>query len=98
MSERSILQRPAGLITDFASDISDLGIPEVRAAVLADLGGKPGTSGNVELPPTALSAVLHYRDAVDPDAQAEAEAIANIAILLSAIIDQIEAWDADWPA
>ncbi|WP_380876357.1 hypothetical protein ACFB49_08320 [Sphingomonas sp. DBB INV C78] len=98
MSERSILQRLAGLIADFASDISDLGIPEVRAAVLADLGGKPGTSGNVELPPTALSAVLHYRDALDPDAQAEAEAIGNIAILLGAIIDQIEAWDADWPA
>ena len=98
MSERSVLQRLAGLVADLASDAADLGIPEVREAVLADLGGKPGTSGTVELPPAALSAVLHYRDAVDPDAQAEAEAIGNIAILIGAIIDQIEAWDADWPS
>ena len=39
-----------------------------------------------------------YRDRVDTDAQADAEAVANIAILLSAIIDQVEAWDADWPS
>lgn len=98
MSERSILQRLAGVVGEFASDAADLGIPEVRAAVLSDLGGAPGTNGSVELPPAALSAVLHYRDAVDPDSQAEAEAIGNIAILLGAIIDQIEAWDADWPS
>ncbi len=47
----------------------------------------------MELPPAALSAVLHYRDAVDPDAQADVEAIGNIALLIGAIIDQIEAWD-----
>lgn len=98
MSARTILQRLAGLVADLARDAADLGIPEVREAVLADLGGKPGTSGSIELPPAALSAVLHYSMAVDPDAQAEAEAIGNIAILLGAIIDQIEAWDADWPA
>ena len=71
----------------------------MREAVLADLGGKPGTSGTVfELPEAPLSAVRQYRDQVDPDAQADAEAIGNIAILLGAIIDQIEAWDADWPS
>jgi hypothetical protein len=56
MSERSVLQRLAGLVADLASDAADLGIPEVREAVLADLGGKPGTSGTVELPPAALRA------------------------------------------
>lgn len=99
MSEKSTLQRLAGWAADVAGDIADLFVhQDVRAAVLADLGGKPGAAGTLELPEAPLTAVRQYRDRVDPDAQADAEAVANIAILLSAIIDQIEAWDADWPS
>jgi hypothetical protein len=99
VSEPSILQRLAGWAGDVVGDIADLfGHEAVRAAVLADLGGTPGAAGTIELPAAPLTAVRQYRDAVDPDAQADAEAVANIAILLSAIIDQVEAWDADWPS
>jgi hypothetical protein len=98
MSVPSVLQRFAGIVAEFAKDAADLGHPEVKAAVLADLGGKPDASGTMVLPPAALEAVSQYRDKVDPDGQADAEAIGNIAILLSAIFDQIEAWDADWPS
>lgn len=98
MSERPILQRLAGLVADLADDVADIASPEVREAVLADLGGKPGAGGAVTFPPAVLDSVRDFRSKVDPDAQAEAEAIGNIAILIGAIIDQIEAWDADWPA
>ena len=99
MSERSILQRIAGWAADVASDIGDLFVHQsVRDAVLADLGGKPGGAGTLTLPDGALNVVRQYRDNVDPDAQADAEAVANIAIIVGAIIDQIEAWDADWPS
>lgn len=99
MSERTILQRLAGLVADLASDAADLlGRPETRAAVLDDLGGKPGAGEAVELPEAPLTAVRLYRDHVDPDSQADAEAVTNLAILLGAIIDQVEGWDADWPS
>ena len=99
MSEKSILQRIAGWAADVADDIGDLFVhQDVRDAVLADLGGKPGPAGALVLPEAPLAAVRQYRDQVDPDAQADAEAVGNIAILLGAIIDQIEAWDADWPS
>ncbi|HEX6886543.1 MAG TPA: DUF6603 domain-containing protein [Candidatus Nanopelagicales bacterium] len=99
MSEKSTLQRLAGWAADVAGDIADLfAHQDVREAVLADLGGKPGAAGTFELPAAPLEAVRQYRDQVDPDAQADAEAVANVAILLGAIIDQIEAWDAEWPS
>jgi hypothetical protein len=99
MSEKSTLQRLASWAAGVAGDIADLFVhQDVREAVLADLGGKPGSAGSFELPAAPLEAVRQYRDAVDPDAQADAEAIGNIAILLGAAIDQIEAWDADWPS
>ena len=99
MSEQSVLQRLAGWAADVADDIADLFVhQDVRKAVLADLGGKPGAATLFDLPEAPLTAVRQYRDRVDTDAQADAEAVANIAILLSAIIDQVEAWDADWPS
>lgn len=99
MSERSFLQRLAGWAADVAGDIGDLFVHrDVREAVLADLGGKPGGAGDLTLPTGALEVVRRYSDNVDPDAQADAEAVANVAIILGAIIDQIEAWDADWPS
>ena len=99
MSEKSTLQRLAGWAAGVAGDIADLFVhQDVREAVLADLGGKPGAAGTFELPAAPLEAVRQYRDKVDPDAQADAEAVGNIAILLGAIIDQIEAWDADGPS
>lgn len=99
MSERSALQRMAGWFADVADDIADLlGHADTRKAILADLGGKPGAAGEMVLPEAPLTAVRHYRDRVDNDAQADAEVVANIAILLGAVIEQVEAWDADWPA
>ena len=100
MSEKSTLQRIAGWAAGVAGDIADLFVhQDVRNAVLADLGGKPGAATVFDLPEAPLEAVRQYRDQVDPDAQADAEAVANIAILLGAIIDQIEGWDgADWPS
>ena len=99
VSEQSVLQRLAGWAADVADDIADLFVhQDVRKAVLADLGGKPGAATLFDLPEAPLTAVRQYRDRVDTDAQADAEAVANIAILLSAIIDQVEAWDADWPS
>lgn len=99
MSERSILQRLAGWFADVASDIADLfEHQDTRAAILADLGRQPGAADRLVLPEGPLDAVRQYRDNVDPDAQADAEVVTNIAILLSAIVDQVEAWGADRPS
>ncbi len=99
MSDRSVLQRLAGFVAELVADAADLlGRPETRAAVLGDLGGTPDANGTMVLPDAPLTAVLQYRDHVDPDAQADAEAVTNLAVLLSALFDQVEAWDADWPS
>ena len=65
-----------------------LGDPlRARRAIIRDLGGRPGDGHRVRRHcPRRSSTRQAYRDAVDPDAEADAEAIGNIAVLLDAII------------
>lgn len=99
MSATSVLRRLAGEVVDFIGFVADLlGRPEVRKAVLLDLGAAPdATTGSLVLPEAPLAAIKAYRDAVDTDLQADIEAAGNLALLIGAVIDQIEAWQGtDW--
>ncbi len=98
MSAGSVLRRLAGEVVDFVQFVADLlGHAEAREAVLRDLGGPPGTATKLELPAAPLASVKAYRDSVNDDLQADIEAAGNLALLLGAIIDQIESWSGtDW--
>ncbi len=98
MSAGSILRKLAGEVADFAAFVGDLlGRKEARAAVLRDLGGPPGIDSAVQLPPAPMEAIRRYRDGVDDDVQADVEALGNLALIIGALIDQIEAWgNSDW--
>lgn len=98
MSAGSILRKLAGEVADFAAFVGDLlGRKEARSAVLRDLGGPPGIDSAVQLPQAPLEAIRRYRDGVDEDVQADVEALGNLALIIGALIDQIEAWgDSDW--
>ncbi|MFP5415290.1 MAG: DUF6603 domain-containing protein [Actinomycetes bacterium] len=97
MSARSVLRRLAGEVLDFITSFGDLLDGNVtREAVMRDLGGPPGSATKLTLPAAPLAAVRAYREGVDDDAQADAEVVGNIALLIGAVIDQVEAWDADW--
>jgi uncharacterized protein DUF6603 len=98
MSAGSILRRLAGEVADFAGFVGDLlGRREARSAVLRDLGGPPGIDSPVQLPAAQLDALERYRAGVDDDVQADIEAVGNLALVIGALIDQIEAWgDSDW--
>ncbi|NUU16754.1 hypothetical protein HP550_05765 [Cellulomonas humilata] len=99
MSAGSVLRAVAGEVLDFVSFSADLlGRPAVRSAVLADLGAAPdATTHAVVLPEAPLAAIKAYREQVDTDLQADIEALGNLALLLGAVIDQVEAWQGtDW--
>ncbi len=98
VSAGSILRRLAGEVADFAGFVGDLlGRREARSAVLRDLGGPPGIDSPVQLPAAQLDALERYRAGVDDDVQADIEAVGNLALVIGALIDQIEAWgDGDW--
>ncbi|WP_199424368.1 DUF6603 domain-containing protein [Actinotalea solisilvae] len=99
MSAGSVLRSLAGEVLDLVVFTADLlGRPEAREAVLRDLGAAPGgASGPLVLPEAPLAAVRAYREQVDGDLQADVEAAGNLALLLGAVIDQVEAWEgADW--
>ncbi|WP_421741050.1 DUF6603 domain-containing protein [Cellulomonas sp.] len=99
MSARSVLRQLAGEVLDFVTFSADLlGRPEVRSAVLADLGAAPdATTKALVLPEAPLAAITEYRAQVDTDLQADIEAAGNLALLLGAVIDQVESWQGtDW--
>lgn len=98
MSAGSILRRLTGEVVDFVAFVGDLlGRQEARSAVLRDLGGPPGIDSPVQLPAAQLDALERYRNGVEDDVQADIEAVGNLALVIGALIDQIEAWgDSDW--
>ena len=98
MSAGSILRRLTGEVVDFVAFVGDLlGRQEARSAVLRDLGGPPGIDSPVQLPAAQLDALERYRNDVGDDAQADIEAVGNLALVIGALIDQIEAWGgSDW--
>lgn len=99
MSAGSVLRALAGEVLDLVVFTADLlGRAEAREAVLQDLGAAPGAaSGPLVLPEAPLAAVRAYREQVNADLQADIEAAGNLALLLGAVIDQVEAWEGtDW--
>lgn len=99
MTARSVLRSLAGEVLDLVSFSADLlGRAEARSAVLADLGAKPdATTRALVLPAAPLAAVKAYREQVDGDLQADVEAAGNLALLVGALIDQLESWEGtDW--
>ena len=99
MSGGGLLRRLAGELVDFVTFSGDLLAHDAaRDAVLADLGAAPdAVTGTLVLPAAPLAAIKEYRDNVDTDTQADIEAAGNMAILLNAVIDQIESWQGtDW--
>ncbi len=100
MSASSVLRSIAGEVLDFIVFVGDLlggtGSNQARDAILRDLGARPG-AGALTLPEAPLASIKAYRDAVDADLQADIQAAGDIALLLGAIIDQVESWsDTDW--
>ena len=99
VSAGSVLRGIADEVVDFVTFVADLlGRPEARSAVLADLGAAPdATTKKLVLPEAPLAAITAYRAQVDPDLQADVEALGNLALLIGAVIDQIESWEGtDW--
>lgn len=99
MSAGSVLRSLAGEVLDFVTFAADLlGRPEVRSAVLTDLGAAPdAVTKELVLPEAPLAAITEYRAQVDSDLQADLEAAGNLALLIGAVIDQVEAWQGtDW--
>ena len=98
MSAKSVLRRLAGEVVDFIDFVADLlGRAEAREAVLRDLGGPPGVATKLQLPEVPLASIKAYRESVNDDLQADIEAAGNLALLIGALIDQIEAWGGtDW--
>ncbi|MCW3157697.1 DUF6603 domain-containing protein [Micropruina sonneratiae] len=100
MSASSVLRALAGEVVDFivfvGKLLTDPTARQAREAILRDLGAQ-GEAGNLVLPTAPLASVQAYRDAVDSDLQADIAAAGDIAVLLGAIIDQIESWGgSDW--
>ena len=100
MSASSILRSLAGEVLDFVVFVGRLlggaSSSQAREAILRDLGAQPG-AGDLVLPAAPMASLQAYREAVDTDLQADIAAAADIAVLLGAIIDQIESWGgSDW--
>lgn len=99
MSAGSVLQGLAEEVVDFVTFVAELlEPPDVRAALLADLGAAPdAATQKLVLPEAPLAAIKAYREQVDSDLQADIEAVGNIVLLVGAVIDQVEAWEGtDW--
>ncbi len=99
MSAGALLRRLASEMVEFVTSSGDLLAHDgARDAVLADLGAAPDVvTGKLVLPEAPLAAIKEYRDNVNADTQADIEAAGNLAILLNAVIDQIESWQGtDW--
>ncbi|MFT4228526.1 hypothetical protein, partial [Micropruina sp.] len=98
MSAGSVLRRLAGEVIDFIGFVADLlGRDEARKAILRDLGAPPDVSTKLELPKAPLDSITAYRASTNEDLQADIEAAGNLALLIGAIIDQIESWGgSDW--
>ena len=94
MSATSVLRRLAGEVVDFIAFVADLlGRAEARDAVLLDLGARENfNTKKLELPEAPLAAIKAYRESVDTDLQADIEAAGNLALVIGAVIDQIDAW------
>ena len=96
MSAGSVLRRLAGEVVDFVVFVGELlgGTSRDRTvdAVLQDLGAPPGSTSKLDLPAAQLASVKAYRDSVDESLQADIQAAGDLAMLLGAIIDQVEAW------
>jgi hypothetical protein len=94
VSATSVLRRLAGEVVDFIAFVADLlGRAEARDAILLDLGARENVNTKqLELPEAPLAAIKAYRESVDTDLQADIEAAGNLALLIGAVIDQIDAW------
>lgn len=101
MTAGSVLRRLAGEVVDFVVFVGELlggaNSGQAREAILRDLGAKPGEAGALVLPEAQLASIKAYRESVDDDLQADIQAAGDIALLIGAIIDQVEAWGGtDW--
>ena len=94
MSDRSTFQQLADLATDFFEYTADLLRHDLtRAAIISDLGGDPAKATTVnQLPASNLQAIRTYREAADPGFEADVQVARDIAVVLNAIIGNIEVW------
>jgi hypothetical protein len=96
MAQRSAFQQLADLVGDlFDFVVAVLENAPARAAVIRDLGGDPSKMAALDvkqLPPTNLAAIKAYRESVSPGIEADAKLVRDIAVVLDAIIGNIEVW------
>jgi hypothetical protein len=86
-----LLAREAVTFFEFVGD--SIGDPQARAALIKDLGGNPATArDNDPFPASNLDAIKAYRDAADPTAEAGAQMLADVAVLLDFVGSQVETW------
>jgi hypothetical protein len=91
-SDPTVLQRLVGAIVDFlefmeASIADDL----VRQSVLADLGVNPRQAVSLQFPQERMAGIRAYRDSADPQFEAYASALDDIAALVEAVVTFVEA-------
>jgi hypothetical protein len=89
-----ILQLLAGEAVKFFEFVGQvIGDPLGKSALIRDLGGDPTDAPDGQpLPAGNLDSVTAYRDAANPTAEAGAQALADIAVILDAIAANAETW------
>lgn len=89
-----ILQLLAGEAVKFFEFVGEvIGDPLGKSALIRDLGGDPTNAEDGQpLPPGNFDSVTAYCDAANPTAEAGAQALADIAVLLDAIAANVETW------
>jgi hypothetical protein len=94
MEDKDFFQKLSGEMIDFFDWVgATLGDPLARKAIVRDLGGEPSKVPAAKpLPAGKLDAVKAYRDASHPSAEAAISALADVAVLLDAVVGQVEAW------
>lgn len=94
MADPDVLQLLAGEAMKFFEFVGDaFGDPLAKGALIKDLGGDPAAAADSDpFPATYLDSIKIYRDAANPTAEAGAQAIADIAVVLDFIGSQVETW------
>jgi hypothetical protein len=93
--DRSFFQSLAHEVVQFLEYLeSALGEELARQAIIKDLGGRTtAQTGAAEFPVAKLDSIKAYRDATNPDFEADLEVVATIAAVLDAIASNVETWE-----
>ena len=94
MADQDVLQLLAAEAATFFEWVGEaIGDPLAKGALIKDLGGNPSAAADSDpFPATYLDSIKTYRDAANPTAEAGAQMLADVAVLLDFIGSQVETW------